>query len=282
MLLDNLEPHHHYYNDLPLHSPCSPHNTFSIPSPTSPHLLHSPSYNSNSFTYFQYPEPASVKEEPWSVPVPDITSTVQPSACYLNTRNSISPMVMSPAVSNLNTPRVSLSSQHSDFSAKLRSNHSSLHCSPHNSPLGFLEPGVGGFGHNISVHQDLQPSGMETSQSGYITPPRSGYSSPLQELHYSTAPPSYQESIQNYQIHSPYLPPPYPYDQMTGSDPSLCPVNPFTPEPESLQSEREEAPDTPDSSIKEEPGEDVSEEGTTICRLDYILYTILLHSIPTL
>jgi hypothetical protein len=214
--------------------------------------------------------------------------------------DSYSPMLMSPAPSNLNTPRVSLSSHHSDFSARLRSCHSSLQCSPHASPLGFAwdqgpsGSGLGGFGHSLAGLHDLSsaPTNMDMSSSspleaggGYITPPRSGYSSPLQEEeeraaayhHHSAAPPSYDQTLQHHQQQlagscypymgpeSPYLPPPYPYDEM-GSSSGGPPA--YTPEPESsLLSERDqEPPDTPDSSVKEEPSEDINEDGAAICR----------------
>lgn len=231
-----------------------------------------------------------IKEEPWTVPAFDISPSPSshpppPVANFpTSSRSSVSPMLLSPAVSNLNTPRVSLSSLQSDFSSKLRSNHSSLQCSPHTSPLGFLDPaasGLGGFGHSLAgLHDIAAPSTMETSpaqSAGCMTPPRSGYSSPLQDslnCHQAqqhlppppppTAPPTYEQTIQNYQISlggCQYLPPPYSYAFPGSTDPSLG--TPFTPEPDSLVSE---PPDTPDSSIKEEPSEEVVDDPVTTCR----------------
>ena len=203
-----------------------------------------------------YPQPSTASY------VPSATSSYPTT-----TRNSLSPMVLSPALSNLNTPRVSLSSQCSDFSTKLRSNHSSLH----SSPLGFMEQsGMGGFGHSVAVPHDLSVPETSQQQSGYITPPRSGYSSPLLEMPYHpvTAPPSYEESVQNFSLPtatSPYpLRAPYPYDQMTGGDPALGQA--FTPDPDWIVGV--DPPDTPDSSVKEEPSEELGEEGTRVCRFD--------------
>ena len=67
----------------------------------------------------------AVKEEPsWSVPALELPPIGPPADAteavrHLTTNDSYSPMLMSPAPSNLNTPRVSLSSHHSDFSARL-------------------------------------------------------------------------------------------------------------------------------------------------------------------
>jgi hypothetical protein len=234
--------------------------------------------------------------------LPAHQSTAVPAA-YNLTADSYSPMLMSPAPSNLNTPRVSLSSHHSDFSARLRSCHSSLQCSPHASPLGFawdLQGGGGGFGPSSlgglpdlggAAHMDLSAS--SPLEAGYITPPRSGYSSPQPEEERETgdysyhshhqdgdtsaaAPPSYDQTM-HHQLggccyppylegpESPYLPPPYPYGgEMSGGGGPPA----YTPDPESsLLSERDqEPPDTPDSSVKEEPSEEISEEGAAICR----------------
>ena len=320
MLLEALDPGHHHHglcDELSLHSPASP-----LLSPCSSHpssLLPSPAYTPsahNYHTYFQFPPPpqggghyvdagVAVKEEPsWSVPALELPPIGPPADAteavrHLTTNDSYSPMLMSPAPSNLNTPRVSLSSHHSDFSARLRSCHSSLQCSPHASPLGFTWDqggcsggGLGGFGHSLAGLYDLNaPSNMDMSSSspldaGYITPPRSGYSSPLQEeeeeeraitaaYHHCAAPPSYDQSLQQQQQQqlagccypyqcpeSPYLPPPYPYDEMSSGPPA------YTPDPESsLLSERDqEPPDTPDSSVKDEPSEDINEDGAAICR----------------
>ena len=146
---------------------------------------------------------------PFPVPPPTVTTASQPDTI----RTSVSPMIVSPSVSNLNTPRVSLSSVHSEFSSKIRSNHSSLETSPHASPLGFMEHGaaggigVGGFGHTIggAGHQDLGVAiCMDThDDTGCITPPRSGYSSPQQEDAYSSqhaSLSSYDHSLQSYQV----------------------------------------------------------------------------------
>lgn len=322
MLLEALQDpllHHHQHDlcgeELSLHSPGS-----TLPSPCSSHpasLLPSPAYtpSAQSYnTYFQFPPHGgthyidngiAVKEEPWSLPsleLPPMGPSAQESARSNNliaAADSYSPMLMSPAQSNLNTPRVSLSSHHSDFSGRLRSCHSSLQCSPHASPLGFAPweqgGGLGGFGHSLAGFHDLSgPANMDMSSSsppieavGYITPPRSGYSSPLREerepadeetdynsfhMHAEGAPPSYHQTLHHQMTscyspymggpESPYLPPPYPYDGTDGGPPA------YTPDPESsLVSERDqEPPDTPDSSVKEEPSEDINEDGAAICR----------------
>lgn len=85
-----------------------------LPSPTSPHpssLLPSPSSNLH-FTFPSLPyHDTVIKEEPspWTVPALDLPSSLPPCDPY----TSSSPMLLSPAISNLNTPRVSLSSAHS-------------------------------------------------------------------------------------------------------------------------------------------------------------------------
>ena len=285
------------HTNFSLPSPSSPNRGSYIPSPTSPHQgsympsppsshhgSYIPACQPNNLNYFQFPVPqyceaGVIKDEPWTVPALDIPSTSIlpttthshissfPTSTHISARSSLSPMLLSPVVSNLNTPRVSLSSLQSDFSTKLRSNHSSLQCSPHTSPLGFLDTGVGGFGHSMTSLNDLASTTMDTSpaQTGCITPPRSGYSSPLQDnmhYHHAPAPPTYEQSLQNYQISSSsqYLPPPYSYALTGTSDPSLA--TPFTPDPDSVVSE---PPDTPDSSIKEEPSEEVGEEHVPKC-----------------
>ena len=319
MLLEALEPlHHGLCDDLSLQSPspCSSPPSSLLPSPA-----YTPCSSAHSFhhTFFQFPPPhddgrytdnIAVKEEPWSESALDLAPMGLPAhqptavpAAYNLTADSYSPMLMSPAPSNLNTPRVSLSSHHSDFSARLRSCHSSLQCSPHASPLGFawdLQGGGGGFGPPSlggglpdlggAAHMDLSAS--SPLEAGYITPPRSGYSSPQPEeerepgdyayhSHHqdgdtSAAPPSYDQTM-HHQLggccyppylegpESPYLPPPYPYGgEMSGGGGPPA----YTPDPESsLLSERDqEPPDTPDSSVKEEPSEEISEEGAAICR----------------
>ena len=173
-----------------------------LPSPTSPHpssLLPSPSSNIHfTFPSLPYPDHA-IKEEPspWTVPSLDLPSTSLTSNDHFP---SSSPMLLSPAVSNLNTPRVSLSStrshgSHPDLSSRLRSSHSSLH-SASASPLPYSDshcPGT--FGHSVSQYSNEQGNFMELSPPnpltslsslssrltpGCVTPPRSGFSSPLQ------------------------------------------------------------------------------------------------------
>jgi len=282
-----------------------------LPSPTSPHpssLLPSPSSNIHfTFPSLPYPDHA-IKEEPspWTVPSLDLPSTSLTSNDHFP---SSSPMLLSPAVSNLNTPRVSLSStrshgSHPDLSSRLRSSHSSLH-SASASPLPYSDshcPGT--FGHSVSQYSNEQGNFMELSPPnpltslsslssrlapGCVTPPRSGFSSPLQiaepsMLPYHPAPPSYEQAVQHQ--YPPYMePPPPPYAfSVLKSDPNLyCPPRPdlpkpegfnclptlasepHTPDPDSLLSDC--GPDTPDSSIKEEPSEEASEgTGVLACK----------------
>ena len=136
-----------------------------LPSPTSPHpssLLPSPSSNIHfTFPSLPYTDHA-IKEEPspWTVPSLDLPSTSLTSNDHFP---SSSPMLLSPAVSNLNTPRVSLSStrshgSHQDLSSRLRSSHSSLH-SASASPLPYSESHncpVGTFGHSVSAYSNEQ------------------------------------------------------------------------------------------------------------------------------
>ena len=289
---------------------------FSMPSPISPHPPPYSSSNNNNF--FQFPSAGSsnvytsstshdfgsntteftdhnpVKEEPWSLTsqdwgsappdyhhyTHDLPTAVAPSQYEASIGCSVSPMMMSPAVSNLNTPRVSLSSVHSEFSNKIRSSHSSLETSPHTSPIGFMEhvgSGLGGcFGHSIP-HQEMTSMDTTGSQhhddTGYITPPRSGYSSPHQDTRYSNhQPPSVSAydppSLQSFHVTSTsaliYQHQHHTYDSIQGVDPLAMP---FTPDHDSTPfSEKDKNPDTPDSSIKEEPSEECGEEGVTVCR----------------
>ena len=136
-----------------------------LPSPTSPHpssLLPSPSSNIHfTFPSLPYTDHA-IKEEPspWTVPSLDLPTTSLTSNDHFP---SSSPMLLSPAVSNLNTPRVSLSStrshgSHQDLSSRLRSSHSSLH-SASASPLPYSESHncpVGTFGHSVSAYSNEQ------------------------------------------------------------------------------------------------------------------------------
>ena len=147
-----------------------------LPSPTSPHpssLLPSPSSNIH-FTFPSLPYPEHViKEEPspWTVPSLDLPSTSLTSNDHFP---SSSPMLLSPAVSNLNTPRVSLSStrshgSHPDLSSRLRSSHSSLH-SASASPLPYSDshcPGT--FGHSVSQYSSEQGNFMELSPPNPLT-----------------------------------------------------------------------------------------------------------------
>ena len=89
---------------------------------------------------------------------------------------------------------------------------------------------------------------------------RPGYTSPY-DPGYRHQPPSYQESLEpagGYKLEPlSSLPPPYPY--------TMTPLP--TPDPDSaLLSPSEAGRDTPDSSIKEEPSEDLSEAGAAVCR----------------
>ena len=147
-----------------------------LPSPTSPHpssLLPSPSSNIHfTFPSLPYPDHA-IKEEPspWTVPSLDLPSTSLTSNDHFP---SSSPMLLSPAVSNLNTPRVSLSStrshgSHPDLSSRLRSSHSSLH-SASASPLPYSDshcPGT--FGHSVSQYSNEQGNFMELSPPNPLT-----------------------------------------------------------------------------------------------------------------
>merc|ERR1719244_2270772 len=119
-------------------------------------------------------------------------------------------MILSPNISNLNTPRVSISSVQSnkscsDLSLCIRSSNSSLH-SNNPSPLNFLKHStdqtpVGTFGHSLSKYSD----------SMNISPPYTGKSSPPPSVNQTTisqqsqyhphdsasrkSPPSYEETL---------------------------------------------------------------------------------------
>ena len=301
----------------PLPSLCSPHqqnHTFSIPSPTSPADF-GVQTNNSSYNYFQFPSttstdhfvqpgtcsPVAIKNEPWSLNTFDMhllpsskqqeqsqQTVFNSSSNHYETRTSVSPMIVSPAVSNLNTPRVSLSSVHSEFSSKIRTNHSSLETSPHASPLGFMDHAIGGFGHSIQHTDNMPVASMDTSinlqqhsEDGYITPPRSGYSSPHHDAYASSQPSisSYDHSLQSYQVSStsPYLfhqtqAYHHQYESMQPVIDTLTSSNPFTPSGHDSTplSEKDDPPDTPDSSIKEEPSEEGAEDGTTLCRYLYL------------
>ena len=103
--------------------------------------------------YYQYPgqyECDMVKEEPcspsWSRMMVS-SLDLPPLDNMVNTTSS--PMIMSPCVSNLNTPRVSISSHGgsvvSDLGARIRSSHSSLHSDPDLCPV--TQPSS--FGHSL-------------------------------------------------------------------------------------------------------------------------------------
>ena len=148
-----------------------------LPSPTSPHpssLLPSPSSNIHfTFPSLPYPDHGAIKEEPspWTVPSLDL-----PGSTSNDHFPSSSPMLLSPAVSNLNTPRVSLSStrshgSHPDLSSRLRSSHSSLH-SASASPLPYSDSNhcPGTFGHSVSQYSNEQGSNfMELSPPNPLT-----------------------------------------------------------------------------------------------------------------
>ena len=76
---------------------------------------------------------------------------------------------------------------------------------------------------------------------------------------------SYKQSIQhNYKMEPlSSLPPPYPFSQLKYEASPSAPLI-TTPDPDSILSECGQ--DTPDSSIKEEPGEDASEGGIITCK----------------
>jgi len=257
------------------------YNMGSLPSPISNHP--SPSITSPSTnTFFQFP-PAPftdcstlIKHEPsqWKVPSIDLPSTLSSvdTPFFTTTTTPTSPMILSPAVSNLNTPRVSLSSHGgSDLGLKIRSSHSSIHSHSSNnaSPVAFSSQ-VGTFGHSMAMFNDFnQNINMDISspQVGYNTTPGSGFSSPSQDQldFFRPAPPSYEQSIQqNYKMEPlSSLPPPYPFSQLK-SDASPSAPQTTTPDPDSILSEC--GRDTPDSSIKEEPSEDASEGGNLTCK----------------
>jgi len=278
------------------------------PSPmTLHHLQHSPSPSPMTLhpsqSYFQFPPPVyndmssndNIKEEPcspWKIPSLDLP-------LMTSTTSSSSPMVLSPAVSNLNTPRVSISSHGepgqgpgSDIGARIRSSHSSL-----NSDI--VSPVPGTFGH--SVHQCLQSlplfndlnqnfcldHDMGITAQEYHSAPNSRYSSPCNEYHdyYRPDPPSYEESLHLQHQHNQHqykleplssLPPPYPYTSSAAASTASAVSPPYhytspamstpapalTPDPDLSEYGR----DTPDSSIKEEPSEEASESGIITCR----------------
>ena len=229
------------------------------PSPSQP----SPSSNS----VFQFPPPAfpysDPPSSPWKMPTLELTG----SFCGLENNISTSPMVLSPPVSNLNTPRVSISSHGgSDLGLRIRSSHSSLHSnSNQGSPLGFSvhQQSLGTFGHSMSqsAYSDSQNFAYE-QEFQQVT---SRFSSP--QDYYRPEPPSYEETLHNQIKLEPLssLPPPYPYTSPPCPPvplPKLEPCTALTPDPDSVMSER----NTPDSSIKDEPSEEASEGGVMICR----------------
>jgi len=191
---------------------------------------------------------------------------------FFTTTTSSSPMIVSPAVSNLNTPRVSLSSHGgSDLGLRIRSSHSSIHSHSSNnaSPLGFSSQ-VGTFGHSMSMFNDFnQHANMDytSPQLAYINTPGSGFSSPSQDAQdsFRPAPPSYEQSIQQQYKMEPLssLPPPYPFNQTKCEASPSAPLT-TTPDPDSILSEC--GRDTPDSSVKEEPSEEASEGGILTCK----------------
>ena len=224
--------------------------TPSQPSPSSNSVFHFPP------PVFPYSDPPS---SPWKMPTLELTG----SLCGLD-NTSTSPMVLSPPVSNLNTPRVSISSHGgSDLGLRIRSSHSSLHSnSNHGSPLGFSvhQQSLGTFGHSMSqsVYSDSQNFSYELD----FPQATSRYSSP--QDYYRPEPPSYEETLHNQIKMEPLssLPPPYPYTNTPGPVPKLEPCTALTPDPDSVMSER----NTPDSSIKDEPSEEASEGGVMVCR----------------
>ena len=268
------------FDSYPVQDYCN-YNVGSLPFPLSNQP--SPSYPSPSTnSFFQFPPaPLSdcsslVKNEPnqWKVPSIDLPSNLSSMdpPYFTTTTTSSSPMIISPAVSNLNTPRVSLSSHGgSDLGLRIRSSHSSIHSHSSNnaSPLGFSNQ-VGTFGHSMSMFNDFnQNANMDITspQIAFIDTTGSGYSSPSQDAHdlYRPAPPSYQQSIQHQFKMEPLssLPPPYPFNQAKSEASPSAPVT-STPDPDSVLSEY--GRDTPDSSVKEEPSEDASEGGILTCK----------------
>ena len=229
------------------------------------HHYYSPSPSQDSPSHpavFQFPPPAYSYSDPptspWKMPALELTSS-------LSGLDNTSPMILSPSVSNLNTPRVSISSHGgSDMGLRIRSSHSSLHSnSGHGSP-GYSghQPGLGTFGHHVSLYTESQNFSLEQDFHQHHSQLPSRYSSP-QEF-YRHQPPSYEESLQHQIKLEPIssLPPPYPYT--TDIIPKLEPVTGLTPDPDSVLSEG--GRDTPDSSIKEEPSEEASEGGVLVCR----------------
>jgi len=251
------------------------YNVSSLPSP----LSDQQSLTSN---FFQYPPPPQtdvadlIKNDSsqWKVPSIDLPSTMSnvDPPFYTTTTTPTSPMILSPAVSNLNTPRVSLSSHGgSDLGLKIRSSHSSLHSHSSNnaSPVGFSNQ-VGTFGHSMSMFNDInQNFNMDLSSPPNIYNPTSGsgFSSPTHDPQdfYRGAPPSYEQSMQqNYKMEPlSSLPPPYPFNQIKSETSPCAPVT-TTPDPDSFFSEC--GRDTPDSSIKEEQSEEASEGGIVTCK----------------
>ena len=226
------------------------------PSPSQP----SPSNHS----VFHFPPPAFPYSEPPSSPWKMPTLELSGSLCGLE-NSSTSPMVLSPPVSNLNTPRVSISSHGgSDLGLRIRSSHSSLHSnSNQGSPLGFSvhQQSLGTFGHSMS--QSAYSESQNYSYEQDFQQVSSRYSSP--QDYYRPEPPSYEETLHNQIKLEPLssLPPPYPYTTTTpGPLPKLEPCPALTPDPDSVMSER----NTPDSSIKDEPSEEASEGGAMVCR----------------
>ena len=119
---------------------------------------------------------------------------------------------------------------------------------------------LGTFGHSLQslpVFNDFNQNFCVDQGLG-----QPDYSSPYDQG-YRHQPPSYQESLEpagGYKLEPlSSLPPPYPY--------TMTPVSLPTPDPDSaLLSPSEAGRDTPDSSIKEEPSEDLSEAGAAVCR----------------
>ena len=217
---------------------------------------------SNIFT--EQEEPGS----PWRLPSLDLPPLSQSPA----------PMTLSPCVSNLNTPRVSLSSHpgsdHGPMSdscplTRLRSSHSSL--SLHSDSVSPVPNNLGTFGHSLQslpVFNDFNQNFCVDQDMGQDYQPR--YSSPCayDPAYRHHEPPSYQEALEpagGYKLEPlSSLPPPYPYTTTPMVTP---PVSLPTPDPDSaLLSPSEAGRDTPDSSIKEEPSEDLSEAGAAVCR----------------
>jgi hypothetical protein len=253
-------PDYYNYNVAYLPSTISDQPSSSIPPPST-----------NSF--FQFP-PAPfndcsslIKHEPsqWKVPSIDLPSTLSSMdpPFFTTTTSSSSPMILSPAVSNLNTPRVSLSSHGgSDLGLRIRSSHSLIHSSDNASPLGFSSK-VGTFGHSMSMFNDFNHNFNMDVSSPHNTAPSQEH-----QHFYRPAPPSYEQSIQHTYKMEPLssLPPHYPFSQLK------CEASPFaplttTPDPDSFLSEC--CHDTPDSSVKEEPSEEASEGEIITCKWRY-------------